>query len=271
MMQNISSNHRRLILGVKFDLIDYRAAFERILQWRAKGERAHVTITNPHSVLLCHRDKEMHRATSGAAMTLPDGVGIILAAHLLGYENCGRVTGPTLMLEVCDRGRRCGLRHFFCGGAEGVAEKLAANLSRKFTGLQVAGTYCPPFRELTEEEDNAIVERIDAAEADVLWVGLGAPKQELWMAGHLGRINVPVMIGVGAAFDFHSGNVRWAPAWIRKTGLEWAYRLAKEPRRMWRRNLDNPLFLAKILWQQVMTLVGRDPYIDFDVPIQTWK
>ena len=132
-------------------------------------------------------------------------------------------------------------------------------VSRKASpGLEVAGTYCPPFRQTTEKEDDEIVRRISAASPDVLWVGLGAPKQEKWMAAHLGRIDVPVMIGVGAAFDFHSGNVKWAPAWIRKAGMEWAYRLVQEPRRLWRRNLDSPLFLFAVLRQRMARTFGNE-------------
>jgi len=254
-----SSEHS--ILGVPFDFVDYQAVFEMIEGWRRRNERRYVCITNPHSVLLCHRDKRMGRATAGAAAKLPDGVGIVLAAALLGYENCGRVTGPTLMLKLCDWGRRCGFRHYFYGGGEGIAEKLADNLARRYPGLQIAGTFCPPFRQISKEEDNAIVEEINRARPDILWVGLGAPKQEIWMAEHLGRVDSAVMIGVGAAFDFHSGNLRWAPRWIRDLGLEWAYRLAKEPRRMWRRNLDSPLFLSKVLWQRLTTGRRRELYL----------
>lgn len=248
MSTDISNLAKPNIAGVHFDLIDYRSIFEQIHTWRNDRTYGHyITITNPHSVLLCHRDPEMSRATSGACMTLPDGVGIVLAASLLGYKNYGRVTGPTLMLRLCDWGREFGYKHYFYGGAEGVADKLRDKLSQMFPGLQTAGTYCPPFRPLSKQEDEMIVEQINRTEPDIVWVGLGAPKQEKWMSAHLDKISATAMIGVGAAFDFHSGNVKWAPASIRKLGLEWAYRLAKEPKRMWRRNLDSLIFLAKVI------------------------
>ena len=238
------------VLGVRFDFTDYADVVKTICRWRACGERQYISITNPHSVMVCRRDREMGRATAGAALTVPDGVGVIWAARILGYRNHGRVAGPTLMLRCCDWGREHGFRHFFYGGKEGVGEKLAARLSEIYPGLSVAGTYCPPFRAVSDEEDRAIVERINATRPDVVWVGLGAPKQEKWMLAHAGRVDAAAMIGVGAAFDFHCGEVRWAPAWIRKLGLEWAYRLALEPKRMWRRNLDSPLFVAKVIMQR---------------------
>lgn len=242
---------RTAILGVSFDLIDYARALRIIDQWRRARQRKYITITNPYSVMLCRRDPEMKTATAGAALTLPDGVGIVLAAKLLGYRNGGRTAGPTLILELCDWGRRHGYRHYFYGGKAGVAGTLAARLRATYPGLQVAGTYCPPFRSLTAEEDRSITERINATRPHIVWVGLGAPKQEIWMAQHLGRIHATAMIGVGAAFDFHAGRAKWAPPLVRRLGLEWAYRLVREPRRLWRRNLDSPLFLAGVLRQRL--------------------
>jgi N-acetylglucosaminyldiphosphoundecaprenol N-acetyl-beta-D-mannosaminyltransferase len=235
------------VLGISFDFISCDVAMDTIECWRADGECHYVAITNPHSVMMCYRDTEMRRATEMAGMTLPDGVGIVFAARLLGYPHNGRVTGPFLMLKLCDWGRKYGYRHYFYGGAQGVAEKLSENLKKKYPGLEVAGTCAPPFRPVTEQEDRNIVDMINSKKPDILWVGLGAPKQEIWMAAHLGRIHATAMIGVGAAFDFHSGNVKWSPAWIRKLGLEWVYRLAQDPKRMWRRNLESPLFLTMVL------------------------
>jgi len=252
-----ASEPKTYVLGIAFDLVNCQEVLDTIRLWRERGEKCYIALTNPHSVLICQRDAEMRRATEEAALTLPDGVGIIWAANILGYPHQGRVTGPALMLNLCDRGRRFGLRHYFYGGAEGVAERLARRLAEMYPGLQVAGVHCPPFRALTPEEDEEAVRRINAARPDIVWVGLGAPKQEKWMAAHAGRVEAPAMIGVGAAFDFHSGNVPWAPAWIRRLGIEWAYRLALDPRRMWRRNLDSPLFLLKVCGQCLKSFFVR--------------
>ena len=245
------------IVKVRFDLISYNLVMQTIARWKKNGERRYITITNPHSVMVCHRDQGMKKATEDAALTLPDGVGIILAAKLLGYPHNGRNAGPTLMLKLCDWGRKERYRHFFYGSSKNVVEKLAKRLLKLYPGLQVAGVYSPPFRALSPEEDRAIVAKINSAGVDILWVGLGAPKQEKWMADHVGRIKATAMIGMGAAFDFHSGTVRWAPAWIRELGLEWAYRLAQDPGRMLARNLDSPRFLLALLEQFRSKLSGR--------------
>jgi N-acetylglucosaminyldiphosphoundecaprenol N-acetyl-beta-D-mannosaminyltransferase len=239
------------ILQVPFDLVDYRAVMGIIGQWKRRGERHYVTLTPPYSVLMCYRDVELKEATTKAGLTLPDGVGIILAAGLLRYPHSGRVSGPTLMLRLCDWGRSEGLRHFFYGGLPGVADLLADKLSEQFPGLVVAGSYCPPFRRLSAEEDAQVIQYIGGCRPDIVWVGLGSPKQEKWMREHTGKINASALIGVGAAFDFHSGRVKWAPHWMRKAGVEWAYRLVKEPRRMWRRNVNSLVFLARVLYQSL--------------------
>jgi N-acetylglucosaminyldiphosphoundecaprenol N-acetyl-beta-D-mannosaminyltransferase len=238
------------ILESRFSLLSYEDVLKTVVQWRQRQERHYVTLTPPYSVLMCRHDPDLREATNGAELTLPDGVGIILAARLLRYPHHGRVTGPTLMLRVCDWGRQEGLRHFFYGGMPGVADSLAKRLIDQYPGLHVTGTCCPPFRELSPAEDTATVEQINAARPDIVWIGLGSPKQEKWMARHVGRIGAAALIGVGAAFDFHSGRVKWAPPWMRNLGIEWAYRLIVEPRRMWYRNLNSLVFLAGILRQR---------------------
>jgi len=251
--------HEAEILGVRFDLVSRGAVLEAVRHWRHSVGR-YITITNPHSVMLCRRDEKMRRATGAAALTLPDGVGIILAAKLLGYRHVGRITGPGLMLRICDRGRGHGYRHYFYGAAEGVADRLAQRLSEMFPGLQVAGTHSPPFRPISNEEDAEIIATINSTKPDVVWVGLGAPKQEKWMAAHQAKIRAGVMIGVGAAFDFHAGTVKRAPACMRRIGLEWLHRLLRQPKRMWRRNLDSPLFLSRVIAQRISRAFCCDPH-----------
>ena len=177
-------------------------------------------------------DDEMRRIHEGAGLVTPDGMPLVWMAHLLGHSRVERVYGPDLLLACCEMSTRRGYRHFFYGGAPGVGERLAARLEARFPGLSVAGLYSPPFRPLTPEEDAALVDRIDAARPDIVWVGLSTPKQERWMAAHVGRLQAPVLVGVGAAFDFHAGVKRQAPRWMRRSGLEWSFRLMTEPRRL---------------------------------------
>ena len=249
---------RRSVLGVPFDLIDYRDVIDAIEAWRRGGERRYVTCTPPYSVMMSTRDPELAAATEEAGLVLPDGIGIIMAAKMLGYPNKGRVSGPTLMLKACDWGREHGYRHYFYGGASGVADLLAERLSQQYPGLEVAGTYCPPFRPMTQKEDAAVVEAVNMAKPDIVWVGLGSPKQEVWMREHAGRIRAAAMIGVGAAFDFHSGRARWAPRLLRGLGVEWAYRLANEPGRMWRRNVNSVVFIAGVFRQYLRHRTAAD-------------
>jgi N-acetylglucosaminyldiphosphoundecaprenol N-acetyl-beta-D-mannosaminyltransferase len=162
-----------------------------------------------------------------------------------------RVYGPDLMLAVLERAAARGWTSFLYGGKEGVPELLAERLVARFPGLRIVGWYSPPFRALTPDEDSAIVERINAARPDLVWVGLSTPKQERWMAAHVGHLVAPVLLGVGAAFDIHAGTLRQAPPWMQRSGLEWAYRLYREPRRLWRRYLsNNPRFVVGIIRRQ---------------------
>lgn len=249
------------ILGIHFDLIDHPTVWQTIRKWRAEGRADYITLTPAVSVMLCRRDERLRSATRQAGLTLPDSMGIILAAILSGYRHHGRVPGPDLMLKCCDWGRVEGYRHYFYGGAPGVADALCRRFCQRYPGLQVAGVCCPPFRELSPEEDAVMLAEINRARPDIVWVGLGTPKQEKWMAEHVGKIRATALIGVGAAFDFHSGNVRRAPVWVRKAGLEWLYRLAHDRQRL-RRYGDLPRFV----WAVARELPGRYRRRDTEIP-----
>jgi N-acetylglucosaminyldiphosphoundecaprenol N-acetyl-beta-D-mannosaminyltransferase len=179
-------------------------------------------------------DQQLMQAFAPPATVLPDGMPLVWLARRSAMK-LERLAGPDVMEAILDRGRRHGARHFFYGGAPGVAESLANAMTIRFPGLIVAGIDAPPFRGMTQQEDAAAIGAINAAAPDFLWVGLGSPKQELWLADHRDRLSVPAMLAVGAAFNFHSGAVRRAPRWMRRAGLEWLYRLLQEPRRLWRR------------------------------------
>ena len=225
------------ILGVPVSAIDMPMALDIIEGWIAERRPGFVCLRDVHGVMLCQKDEALMRIHRDAGMVAPDGMPLVWFGRLLGTRRMGRVCGPDLMPALCERSLARGYRHFFYGGGPGVAERLAEALRARFSGLAVAGIYAPPFRPLTEEEDVAAVRMINESRADIVWVGLGTPKQERWMAEHLGRLEAPVMLGVGAAFDFHAGAVRRAPRWMQRSGLEWLFRLLAEPRRLWRRYL----------------------------------
>lgn len=226
------------VLGVKVDAVQIPDAIARMEQWIALRDGSRfVAVTGMHGVSEARLDPLFRATLNAAGMVVPDGTPLVWLGRLRGHALRRRVYGPELMLEFCRATSARGLRHFFYGGAPGVADDLAGRLAERFPGLIVAGTYTPPFRPLTTEEDADVVDRINRSAADIVWVGLSTPKQERWMHAHQRALNVPVMVGVGAAFDMHSGRLRQAPVWMQEHGLEWFYRLAQEPRRLWRRYL----------------------------------
>lgn len=236
------------VLGVRVSAIDMAMAVDEITGWVERGERRYVCVTGVHGVMESQRDPELARIHNESGMTTPDGMPMVWAGRAAGAAWMERVYGPDLMLAVCARAAERGWRSYFYGGAEGVPERLAERLGARFPGLVVAGAWSPPFRPLTPEEDDEVVARINAARPDLVWVGLSTPKQERWMAAHVGRIEAAALLGVGAAFDIHAGTLRQAPLWMQRSGLEWLFRLAVEPRRLWRRYLvNNPRFVAGVV------------------------
>lgn len=240
------------VLGVKVSAISIPLALEVIDTWIKNREHNYVTITNVHGVVESQRDEKIRDIHNRAGMVTPDGMPLVWANHWQGNRDVRRVYGPDLMLAVCEKSAEAGYRHFFYGGADGVPELLKEKLVQRFPHLQVVGCYSPPFRQLTDDEDRDIIRMIDESGADIVWVGLSTPKQERWMDAHLGRLQAPVMVGVGAAFDFHAGLKSQAPAWMQRSGLEWFYRLITEPRRLAKRYLiNNPIFVALITLQML--------------------
>jgi N-acetylglucosaminyldiphosphoundecaprenol N-acetyl-beta-D-mannosaminyltransferase len=230
-----------------------------MLAWIRAAERArYVAVTGMHGVSEAQQSSAVRDALEAADLVVPDGMPLVWLGRMRGHALRRRVYGPELMETFCRETAAEGYRHYFYGGAPGVAEDLAGRFERRFPGLQVAGWYAPPFRELTDDERHEVCARINAARPDVLWVGLSTPRQELWMHRNRDLLKVPVMVGVGAAFDIHTGRVRQAPRWMRESGLEWSWRLMHEPRRLWRRYLLNgPRFvfgvaveLAKTRWRR---------------------
>jgi N-acetylglucosaminyldiphosphoundecaprenol N-acetyl-beta-D-mannosaminyltransferase len=243
--------HERInILGVRVSAINMAGALSIIDGWIAHRQRHYVCITGVHGIMESQRDEGLRRIHNEAGLVTPDGMPLVWLSRLHGHGHVERVYGPDLMLALCEHSLSKGYRHFFYGGGEGVPELLASDLRRRFPGLPVAGGYSPPFRPLSSAEDEQIVAAINEADPDIVWVGLSTPKQERWMTEHVGRLTAPVLIGVGAAFDFHSGLKRQAPRWMQRSGLEWLFRLATEPKRLWRRYfMNNPLFVLRVLQQ----------------------
>ncbi len=223
------------ILGVPVSAITLDEAVMAVEGWILARARHYVCITGAHGVIECQTDGALRAIHERAGLVTPDGMPLVFMARRLGFPGTGRVYGPDLMRALTALSARKGYRQYYFGGAAGLPERLAARLTAQFPDLPVAGTFSPPFRPTTPEEDEATIARINAAAPDILWVGLSTPKQEYWMARHRDRLEVPVMVGVGAAFDFLAGTKRQAPAWMQRRGLEWAFRLGTEPRRLWRR------------------------------------
>lgn len=237
------------VLGVGISAVNMTSAVAQIARWIDQGDRRYVCVTGVHGVMESQRDPELRQIHNRSGLTTPDGMPMVWAGRWAGVSDMTRVYGPDLMLRVCEAGLEQGWRHFFYGGSEGVANELAVRLGNRFPGLKVAGVHTPPFRLLEAAEVDEVVSTINAADPDLVWVGLSTPKQELWMSSLRPKLEAAVLLGVGAAFDINSGRASQAPTWMQKGSLEWAYRLAREPRRLWRRYLrNNPEFLIRVLW-----------------------
>jgi N-acetylglucosaminyldiphosphoundecaprenol N-acetyl-beta-D-mannosaminyltransferase len=243
----------RDLLGLPIALIDYEGAMAVMDELIARRERGYVCAAPVHAVMLGRDDPEMRSALLGSTLIVPDGMPLVWATNWLGEDLRDRVYGPELMRRYCDRCAERRHRVWLYGGRDqGSLLQLALNLRKDHPGIDIVGGYSPPFRPLTAEEESDLVDQINAARPDVLWVGIGVPKQEKWMARMRGRLEVPVMCGVGAAFDFHAGRISQAPQWMQERGLEWVHRIAQEPRRLLPRYLYyNPRFVAAIARQLV--------------------
>ena len=227
-----------LVLGVRVDALQIPEVIIRMQEWIAQRDTCHyVAVTGMHGITEARRDADFKRVLADADLVVPDGMPLVWIGRLRGHSLRRRVYGPELMLTFCRETASTGFRHFLYGGDAGVPERLAEVLEKSCPGICIAGVYSPPFRPTTSEEDAAIIETINRAAPDVLWVGLSTPKQETWMHQHRRALRVPVVVGVGAAFDFLSSRKKQAPEWMREHGLEWLFRLLQEPRRLWKRYL----------------------------------
>jgi N-acetylglucosaminyldiphosphoundecaprenol N-acetyl-beta-D-mannosaminyltransferase len=235
------------VLGVGISAIDPSDALGEVTRWVDEGLQHYVCVTGVHGVMESQRDPELVRIHNESGLTTPDGMPMVWAAHMAGAKNTERVYGPDLMLAVCERAAERGWGCFLYGATDDVLEQLRSILCVRYPGLKIVGMHSPPFRPLTPEEDDAVVREINDSGAQIVWVGLSTPKQERWMASHIGRLDAPALFGVGAAFDMHAGNLRQAPRWMQRSGIEWLFRLISEPRRLWKRYaVNNPRFVLAI-------------------------
>jgi len=223
------------LFGVSISAVNVPHAVEIMDSWIRAGHRDYVILTGAHGVVEMQDDPELREINNRSGLTTPDGMPIVWWGRARGFADIEKVYAPDIMTAMFRRSVERGYRHYFYGGAEGVADALAEEIQRRYPGISVAGTHCPPFRALDESEEVALAEQIDRTRPDIVWVGLGCPKQERWIARNRARLSAPVLIGVGAGFDFLAGTAKHAPGWIQRSGFEWLFRLVCEPRRLWPR------------------------------------
>lgn len=244
------------VLGVRVDAVQIPDVISRMSEWIEKGESGkYIAVTGMHGVMEAQQSPPFKEILNSASLVVADGMPLVWVGNFQRFAMPRRVYGPELMEAFCQE-TGGSYRHFFYGGAPGVADQLGEVLKRRF-GIRVVGAYCPPFRRLNPEEERTVIDVLRTTRPDVLWVGLSTPKQESWMAEYRERVGVPVLVGVGAAFDFFTGRTRQAPRWMREHGLEWLFRLATEPRRLWRRYI---IYGSQFAWNVALQLTGIKRY-----------
>jgi N-acetylglucosaminyldiphosphoundecaprenol N-acetyl-beta-D-mannosaminyltransferase len=238
------------VLGVAVSPINMGLALEQITLAIEHKQKGYICVTGVHGISEAQSDPEFRQILNRAFLCTPDGMPLVWVGRWQGQKQMDRVYGPDLMLAAMELSEKTGWRHFFYGGVNGTVQTLKTKLVERFPKLRIVGAHEPPFRPLNQDELQHLQEELRVARPDVMWVGLSTPKQERFMAQYLDQLDVTLMCGVGAAFDFHAGKIRQAPKWMQRAGLEWLFRLCCEPRRLWKRYLkNNPLFLARIFCQ----------------------
>jgi N-acetylglucosaminyldiphosphoundecaprenol N-acetyl-beta-D-mannosaminyltransferase len=238
------------ILGVRVDALNMERTLARIKEVLVKRAKGYVCMAGVHGIMEAQRNPSVECAYANAVMTLPDGRPTVWVGRWQGRDGMHQVTGPDLMLEVFRRKEFAEYSHFLYGGKQGIAEELAEKLTRRFPWARIAGTYTPPFRDLSIAEAGDLIRRIRYLKPDIIWVGISTPRQELFMRNYLPLLETTLMFGVGAAFDFHTGRIKDCSQWVKRAGLQWLHRLVQDPRHLWRRYLrNNPAFVWKIALQ----------------------
>jgi N-acetylglucosaminyldiphosphoundecaprenol N-acetyl-beta-D-mannosaminyltransferase len=245
------------VLGVGVHAVTLKQSVRMIEAAVRSQSKGFICVTGVHGVMEAQRDVRFRGILNSSLLTTPDGMPMVWVGRLQGHNRVRRVFGPDLMRVVCSRSVARGITHFFYGGAEGVAEELKERMQASFPGIRIVGTYTPPFRPLTNEEGTELGATIARLKPDIMWIGLGTPKQERFMAEHASKLDTKLLIGVGAAFDYHTGRAQDAPAWVKLSGMQWLHRLSQDPKRLWKRYLiNNPIFISKIAWQFLRAIAG---------------
>ena len=246
------------VLGVHVTAIDLGSGVNLADEWiRTARGHGYICAAGVHGVMEAHADPELRQIMNQACINIPDGMPMVWVGRLQGFQNMDRVFGPDFMLALCRLSVERGYRNFLCGGKPGVAEQLRTTLQERFPGLQVVGTYTPPFRSLTATEEEDLLGHVRNSKPHIIWVGLGSPKQDKFMAKYVEYLQVPLMVGVGAAFDYHTGRIRDCSPWVKRAGLQWLHRLHQEPGRLWRRYLYS---IPAFLWHMALQFVGLRQY-----------
>lgn len=245
------------VLGVQIAPLEMEGALTRLLKALHEREKGYVCLAGVHGIMEAHRNPAHREAYAGSMLTIPDGMPTVWVGHWHGHTAMRRTTGPDLMIEILSRPEFAGYTHFLYGGKQGIAQELEQTLRRNIEGLRIVGTYTPPFRELTPNEESLFIDTVHACRPDIIWVGISTPRQERFMQRMLPRLDTTLMFGVGAAFDFHTGRIKDCPDWVKRAGLQWLDRLLQDPKHLWRRYLrNNPSFL----WHIMLQLTGLKRY-----------
>ncbi len=238
------------ILGVNIAVTNIDEILKFLSENMKEVSGNYICVSNVHTTVLSYEDSDYKKVQNNALLRLPDGAPLSSVARKKGFSEAKRVTGPDLMQKIFESSDSNGYRHYFYGSTEETLKKLRDKLQEKYPNINIVGMYSPPFRTLTEEEDNEIIKNINNTEADIVWVGLGAPKQEIWMNNHKNKIK-GLMIGVGAGFDYHAGNIKRAPKWMQKCSLEWLYRLLQDPKRLFKRYFRTNAKFIKLVHKEL--------------------
>lgn len=240
------------IIGIRTDAQTFDGASEQLFDWLSGTGKHYVSTATVYTLMMAYQSEPVRLALAEADMVTADGMPLVWLQRAAGYTDAERVYGPDVLLQLCKLSNQRGGRHYFWGGLPGVAQKLADNLTKMYSHLEIAGACSPGNEVMSRLPDSKVVQMLNEANADVIWVGLGSPKQDLWMHAYRPYLKAPLLVGVGAAFDFLAGVKPQAPQWMQQSGLEWLYRLVTEPRRMWRRYLVyNPWFVALVISERL--------------------